>query len=255
MAPSKPVIVIIPGGFHRPSHYELISTPLQDQGYTVLSAPLAVCGDEDVNPAATAIDDARKIHEQLLPLLDDGQEAIVVAHSYGSLPATECIQGQTKAERASRGLKGGIVAAVWIAAFAFPAKGKNIMGGDEETPPMPYHIVKDGLLSLTEDARPLFYSDLPTEAADKAWASVCKFQSHKSLSTFPRFIESEITIPKTYLLCEKDQAVPPEFQQMMAQVGKFEHVVKLDSGHSPFLRKPGDVVEAIVTVCNQVICA
>jgi alpha-beta hydrolase superfamily lysophospholipase len=142
MSPPKPVIVIIPGGFHRPSHYDLLSSPLRDQGYTVLSIALVVCGDADVDPEATAADDVQKIHEQLLPLLDGGREAVVVAHSYGSLPATACIRGQTMEDRASRGLRGGIVGALWIAGFSFPARGKNITGGDEEAPPMAYQTLK-----------------------------------------------------------------------------------------------------------------
>ena len=106
-------------------------------------------------------------------------------------------------------------------------------------------------MSLTEDAKPLFYSDLSPEAADAAFASLCKFQSRKSLNTFPQFIESEITVPKTYLQCELDKTVPPEFQQVMIQVGGFGNVVKLESGHSPFLSVPNKVVEAIVQVCDK----
>jgi hypothetical protein len=59
-------------------------------------------------------------------------------------------------------------------------------------------------------------------------------------------------VPKTYLLCERDQAVPPQFQQMMIRVGRFEKVVKVDSGHCPFLSMPAKVVEAIVGVCEEV---
>ena len=107
-------------------------------------------------------------------------------------------------------------------------------------------------MSLTEDAKPLFYSDLSPEAADAAFASLCKFQSLKSLTTFPDFVESEIAIPKTYVLCERDQTVPPSFQEMMTQVGGFGKVVKLGSGHSPFLSMPGKVVGTIVEACEAV---
>ena len=106
------------------------------------------------------------------------------------------------------------------------------------------------MLSLTEAAKPLFYSDIPTEAADAAFASICKFQSLKSLNYFPQFIESEIAVPKLYLLCERDQAIPPAFQEVMVQVGKFDKVVRLESGHSPFLSIPHRVVEAIVDFSN-----
>ncbi|KAK4449679.1 Alpha/beta hydrolase fold-1 [Podospora aff. communis PSN243] len=250
--PPKPIIVVIPGAFHKPSHHAGIITPLQYQGYPVLCVSLAVCGDADVSPEATPADDVRALHAQLLPLLDAGHEAVIVAHSYGSMVATASIHGQTKAERSSRELAGGVVGAIWMAGFAFPVRGRNIAGAEEEAKPMPYHVLKDGLISLTEDAKPLFYSDVPTKVADTAWASLCKFQSFKSLNTFPQFLESEITVPKLYVLNERDQAVPFEFQEAMAQVGKFDKVVRLDSGHSPFLSVPEKVVEAIIKFSVEV---
>ena len=142
MTTSKPVIVIIPGGFHRPAHYSKIIVPLQSQGYTVLSVPLVVCGDTDISPDATPVDDVKALHDQLLPLLDAGHEAIVVAHSYGSLVATAAIQDQTRTERSSRGLAGGVVGAIWIAGFAYPVRGRSISGGEEEMEPLPYQVLK-----------------------------------------------------------------------------------------------------------------
>ena len=142
MTAAKPLIVIIPGGFHRPTHYSNIITPLRSQGYSVLSVPLVVCGDTNISPDANPTDDVKALHEQLLPLLDAGNEVIIVAHSYGSMVATACIQNQTKRERGSRGLAGGIVGAIWIAAFAFPVRGKNISGCEEEMGPLPYQVLK-----------------------------------------------------------------------------------------------------------------
>ncbi|KAK0724368.1 Alpha/Beta hydrolase protein [Lasiosphaeris hirsuta] len=252
MTQVKPIIVVIPGAFHRPSHYADVIQPLQSLGYTVLSVPLVAAGDTDVSPSATPADDAKAIHAQLLPLLDAGNEAVIFAHSYGSMVATVCIQGQTKAERSARNLAGGVVGAIWAAAFAFPVRGRNVQGGEGEMPLREHRILKDGLISLTEGAKPQFYNDLPAETADVAFASLCKFQSKKSMNTFPQFLESEITVPKLYLLCERDQTMPPAFQESMVKVGKFDKVVRLESGHSPFLSIPGEVVEAIATFCGEV---
>lgn len=109
---------------------------------------------------------------------------------------------------------------------------------------------QDGLLSLTEGAKPLFYSDLPAEVADKTFASLCKFQSRASLSAVPEFILSEANLRKTYVLCEQDQTVVPPFQEMMVQVGKFDKVVRLPTGHAPFLTVPEKVIEAIEETCR-----
>ena len=72
------------------------------------------------------------------------------------------------------------------------------------------------------------------------------------MNYFPQFLESEITVPKLYLLTERDQTIPPAFQEVMVQIGKFDKVVRLESGHSPFLSVPEKVVEAIVEFSGEV---
>ena len=58
-------------------------------------------------------------------------------------------------------------------------------------------------------------------------------------------------VPVTYLLCEQDQALPVEIQQMM--VGRLEEagakvatVETCAGSHSPFLSIPETVVEVVV---------
>ncbi|KAK0738712.1 Alpha/Beta hydrolase protein [Schizothecium vesticola] len=251
---NKPIIVLIPGAFHLPHHYHDVTHPLSLLGHPILSTPLTCCGPtpSSVPLDATPTTDADAIHALLLPLLDAGRSAILVAHSYGSRVATACIQGQTTAERAARGLPGGIIGAVWIAGFAFPARGKNILGGDGEMPVGGDGVVKDGLISLTEGAKGVFYSDVAAEVAEEAFRGLCKFKSHASETAVPGFVEREIAVPKMYILCEEDKAVLPDFQERMVEVGGFDRVVRLRSGHSPFLSVPGEVVEAIVGFCGEV---
>jgi alpha-beta hydrolase superfamily lysophospholipase len=141
MVSQKPVIVIVPGSYHRPVHYRKIADPLRAQGYEVLSFDLAVCGDA-VDPELSFFDDAAVIKEHLFPLLEKGKKAVIVSHSYGSLPVSALVDGQTIAERTEKGLKGGIAAVINIAGFVFPARGKSIMGNDQNPPPPPYQIWK-----------------------------------------------------------------------------------------------------------------
>lgn len=141
MEPEKPVIVIVPGAYHRPVHYRKVADPLRAQGYEVLSFDLAVCGEE-VDPELSFFDDAAVIREHLLPLLDQGKKAVVVSHSYGSLPVTALVDGLTVAERTEKGLEGGIAAVISIAGFAFPIRGKSILGNEQNPPPPPYHVCK-----------------------------------------------------------------------------------------------------------------
>jgi pimeloyl-ACP methyl ester carboxylesterase len=100
------------------------------------------------------------------------------------------------------------------------------------------------VVSLTTAAIQVFYSDVPKEEADTAYANCAKHQSVKTFTTFPNYVESEIQCPKTYVLCEADQAIPAAWQEQMAQTGGYE-VVRITSGHSPFITKPDEVVAII----------
>src|ERR1700761_8117961 len=95
---SKPVIVLVPGAFHRPSAWTAVAESLREEGFTVLTPPLTTCGDlssktsdsPDWKEIASkdATDYAKLIHEVLVPLLDEGHEAVIVGHSFGSVAAT-----------------------------------------------------------------------------------------------------------------------------------------------------------------------
>ncbi|KAH8883455.1 alpha/beta-hydrolase [Thozetella sp. PMI_491] len=251
MSSSKPVIVLVPGAFHRPSSWNAVADGLRKQGHTVLTPPLAVCGEStEVTGLAgtTALDDVKLIHSVLLPALDNGDEAVIVSHSYGSVPATLAVEGQTIEERAAKGLKGGIKALVSIAGFSYPVRGKSIMGDDSEPPLMPYHVLKDGILYLQEPAKALFYSDLDDAGQETAWKALYKAQSRSSLCHFPHFITSDIKIPKLYVFCEEDKTLEPSYQEAFIQIGGFDQVVKLPAGHSPLLSMPEKVVDIIVSV-------
>ena len=152
MAPANIVIVIVPGGFFSPQPYDVVSKLLRAQGYTVIVPELAVCGDLSSKTPDSgewkkmanngADEDVQLIKFQLAPLLDKGYEAIIVSHSYGSLPASLCVDGQTVSDRAAKGLKGGIKAYLTVAGFAYPVRGKFITGADDAPPLMPYHTLE-----------------------------------------------------------------------------------------------------------------
>lgn len=93
-----------------------------------------------MGPELSFFDDAAVIKEHLLPLLDGGRRAVVVSHSYGSLPVGALINSQTVAELSNKGFKGRISAVINIAGFVFPVPGKSIIGNEQNPPSPPYQI-------------------------------------------------------------------------------------------------------------------
>ena len=252
---AKPFLVIVPGAFHKPVHYEELKKVLSTEyEWRVHCYPLVCCGDADVPIEATPEDDAAAILEKILPLFDDGHEAFIIAHSYGSRVATACLANHTKKNRARLGLAGGFIGAIWIAGFAFPTRGKNIKGTDEALPVGQdgHAVLKDGLISLNPSAKNIFYNDLPPHQQSVAFARLCKFKTNKSETAVPQFVESEIKVPKFYLICELDLALTPTYQEKMVEVGEFDFALRIASGHSPFLSMPHPLAEIINTWCVQV---
>jgi hypothetical protein len=90
------------------------------------------------------------------------------------------------------------------------------------------------------------YNDLaPTEAA--LWESRMIPQSYAVHST--KITRSAYKyIPSTYMICEKDQAIPPAYQEVFAGMAKSD-VERCPFGHSPMLSHTeilaGKIVEAV----------
>ncbi|KAM0542294.1 hypothetical protein ACHAPJ_012859 [Fusarium lateritium] len=261
MSQSKPVIAIVPGGFCGPDLYKSVADTLREDGFTVIIITLTVTKNLTSKDATQPefqdlankglLDDVEEIHAKLAPFFDQDHEVVVFGHSYGSLPALLALQDQTVGERKARGSQGGIKAYSAIAGFAYAVRGRNVLGNTEEAAPMPYHITEEGIFHIQEAAKPLFFSDLPTEEQDAAWTKVLGSQSRKSLSYVSEFINSDVQIPKTYIMCEKDEVVAPTYQEMFVKAGEFEKVEKLPSGHFPFLSIPKETAEVLKQIATS----
>ncbi|OKL60043.1 hypothetical protein UA08_04975 [Talaromyces atroroseus] len=249
---SKPVIMLVPGMLLRAAHYRKVVELLRQQGYEVFILALATSADADINTALDMTDDHRALQEVLLPVLDQGKKVVIVAHSYGNLPASTAVIGHSTAERSARGLKGGVEALITVAGYAFPARGKSFMNDDNDPPIASWITVSDGILQLKDSSKSIMFNDLTDHEANEAWLLLFKQQTWKSMCAFPEYITADVTVPKTYVICEKDQIIPAPYQDVIVQYGKYDHVVRLPSGHIPFLSVPDKVLEVIVEVAAKI---
>ncbi|KAJ0115102.1 methylesterase 6 [Diaporthe amygdali] len=248
MAPDKPVILLVHGAFYQPVHYEEVLQNLTEKGYTVAAPALPTTG---TNPDLTYADDVEVINDTLHSFLDDGREVIVVAHSSGALPASHCIEGESVAERAECGLKGGIRHYINVCGLAYPRRERNFLGNDDESPLQEYHQVEDGIIHLLDNAKLTLYNDLPSEQIEKIWPTMIKTHSLMNWNSCPKFIDQEMTVPKTYIFCEHDIALPTEYQAYFVGVGGYEDVIRIQSGHSPFLKMPERMLEIISEIAER----
>jgi hypothetical protein len=101
--------------------------------------------------------------------------------------------------------------------------------------------IKDGAKNL--------YNDLP-EAEALLWESRLIAQSWEVQNTKLTRAPYKV-IPATYLICENDQAVPPQFQETFAKMAS-AHIERCNSGHSPQLSQTEMLAEKIANVADQV---
>ncbi|KAF4973945.1 hypothetical protein FZEAL_9092 [Fusarium zealandicum] len=216
---NKPVIVLIHGAWHRPSHYP--ENPSS--------------GEAADSKGKTHLDDVAAIRESMEGPLTAGKDIVLVCHSYGGIPGSAAVEGYQAHERLDKGLQGGIKHVVYIAAFALPVRDLSLrmaVGGTYGD----FMDRTDDVLLLNDNAQNTFYGDIDSEMATRMIAN-CVPQSTASLETPSSFVATDVVVPTTYMVCEKDRVIPVEGQMAMAgAMGETVRIEKLDSGHSPFLK-------------------
>jgi poly(3-hydroxyalkanoate) synthetase len=76
----------------------------------------------------------------------------------------------------------------------------------------------------------------------------CVYQSAASLETPASFVAADVSVPRTYVACEIDHAMPIDAQLSMAKaLGDNVTVFKVQSGHSVYMNEAAlpKVIEAI----------
>jgi pimeloyl-ACP methyl ester carboxylesterase len=112
-------ILIAPGASVLPEGYQLVTDALKARGYDGEALPIPSVGVPGNLPKTppTMYDDAAFIASRVTELADNGKDVILIGHSYGGTPITECVKGLAKTDRERQGLKGGIIGLAYMAAL------------------------------------------------------------------------------------------------------------------------------------------
>ena len=267
MTASKPQVVLLHGAWHSPVYFSKITALLQDHLYVVHAQQLSAVGvPPSWTPPENLVQDTAAARSLLDYAIGEGNDVIVICHSWGGTIAGSALVGYGKEERAKKGLKGGVVKVGYMCALIINEGISlyELVGG--EYPPW-YDIDVRYCDSSSNDTDRLqgpytkvndpgvMYNGLP-EDEQTYWFS--QLQSH-SLATLhaPTLGASWKTIPSSYLMCEQDRAIPVQVQETMVNAAKEEgasvDVTTLDTGHSPYLTKPKETVAWIRRVAGETL--
>lgn len=116
----KPTIVVVPGAWQNTECYESLRGAFSSLGYDSIcrSPPSTTLPHGDTDLAA---DVAFMRDSVLQPLLAEGKNVVLLMHSFGGVYGGASVRGLSRTERAAQGLKGGVVALVYMAAACVPS--------------------------------------------------------------------------------------------------------------------------------------
>ena len=122
---TKPTVLIVPGGWHVPIHYDPLTNILSSHGFPCVALMLPTVGASP--PGKDLYDDIAYISSQLEELVEKGgKEVIVIVHSYGGIPGTSAARPFVRKDRAQQGKNGGVIGVLYISSWGMPP-GKTTM--------------------------------------------------------------------------------------------------------------------------------
>lgn len=246
-------VLLVTGAWHVPSHYRKLINSLESRGIRTI-CPTLPTNNNAIPPNKTFGDDVKLIRDITASEVAKGTRLTVVAHSYGGTVSTAAlgefafpVKGDTK--------KGGVVDILYVTTCP-PNEGQSMVGMLGGVLPPMFHAQPDGTLQM-DNPEYYFYNDLPDEEAKKA---VGMLVAHPMEAVFspvdcaPGKAAFRV-IPTSYLVCEADVAMVPEFQEMsiarLRGEGVDVRVFRCSGGHNAFMSVPEEVTDVVVKMLKS----
>lgn len=251
MTNKLPSLVLIAGSWHQGTCYARIIEPLQQRckiRCTAVTLPPTM-GDRETSFK----DDVDAAREAIMREISQGQDVVVVAHSFGGMVGNSAIKGLGHSKKANphqTATNGGVIGLILIAS-GFTLTGLAFMDPMFGIPPPSWKINKEtGFADLVTSPRELFYHDLSQDDAEY-WVSQLVPQNLKTMFEGGEHAYAGwMDVPTWFIGTIEDRGLPVMIQRMQvgmarAMGGDITHR-ELQSSHSPFLSMPEECVAIIL---------
>lgn len=238
-------ILLVHGAFHTGECWKVLEPHLAERGFEVHTLTL---GGHRGNPRPPGTVSMQTYGEDVTARAEAiGRPCLLVGHSMGGMVISQAAEQRP----------GLFSAMIYVTAFA-PPFGQS---ATHELPPISQLMMAAMAAGLEQlpDGTALF----PAEASKEVFYNCCtpEAQTFAVLGLSPqpmsggaapvRTSEARLgSVPKHYIECTLDQALPIESQRAMQSNMRFQSIQTLDTDHSPFLSMPVELADAIAKVAK-----
>ncbi|KAL8697169.1 MAG: hypothetical protein Q9201_007266 [Fulgogasparrea decipioides] len=256
MSSLRPTVLIVHGGYFLPSAWSEFIISLKAAGFEAQCPRLPSRGDERP-PTKTLEDDAKVVRDAAKELTFAGKRIILLAHSYGGIPASEAITPSLYASNPTN-QGSGVVYMIFLSAWLIPKSSslQNLLEQKGFQTHVELEFNEDGT-AYAKNAPDSFYNDIQPRAHAE---DLAKQNVTHNWAAVGGTVEGVpwIDTPSTYVHCVHDQALLFEMQKDMVNganeaIGSKTRLVTetLQTGHCPFLSAPDELVRIVARAADS----
>lgn len=223
-------VVLVHGAWHGSWAWDALTPLLAERGLTVHTVDLPSSGPDP------ALGDLAADSETVRAAVDAIREPVtLVGHSYGGMAITQAAAGLDNVDRL-----------VYLAAFMLPS-GLSLLQAVGGVAPPWWQVDADRGTVAVPDPVTVFFNDCSPAAAAAATARL----GLQSLASFEQTLTAAAweKIPSSYIVCERDAAIPPPAQEAMSAAAA--EVLRMPTGHSPFISDPEGLARNLIQIVER----
>ena len=232
--------LLVHGSCHGAWCWRDLIPELERRGHTVRAIDLPGHGDAPCPVEEITLDGYA---DAILDAID--APVILVGHSMAGFPISAAAEKDPAR----------IARLVYLCAYA-PRDGLSLVDMRQEAPRQPLleAIAKtpDGLGFTFRDGKlgTALYHDCPDGTVDYARDRLC-VQAIRPQATPIRLGPNYERVPKSYIRCTEDRAIPPDYQRQMTRGWPAADVFDLPLGHSPFFADPQGLARLLDRIARR----
>jgi len=236
--------ILVHGAWHNAGCWEHLGVLLRSRGHDVLTPTLPGHSDDGLSPWAITMEKYAIAIADIAAQVDE--KPICVGHSMAGF-----ILAMAAEQRPDLFSK-----LIFLTAFV-PKKKGRLLPMIIADPSLRQRILHSdfNFLGGTNSVRPetapdFLYTDCPLEIQRDATAALIPQPVRPLLSSVEITPARFGSVPKAFVECTNDQALPIALQRRMQRFSNFDQVKSLEAAHSPFLSMPQETADVLEELAN-----